>query len=45
MPRHIRRGQSDVREEQWNHLSKVIDISACIQANVAGADEALMLDL
>lgn len=42
---HVRRGQNDIREERLNHLSKIIDIQACIQSNAAGADEALMLDL
>ena len=30
--------------QRWNHMSKATDIQACIQANVMGADEALMLD-
>ncbi|GAA5986493.1 hypothetical protein JCM5350_003411 [Sporobolomyces pararoseus] len=41
---HVRRGSPDVKDEQWNHISKATDIQACIQANVMGADEALMLD-
>jgi branched-chain amino acid aminotransferase len=41
---HIRRGQPDVKDEMWNHISKATDIQACIGANVVGADEALMLD-
>ncbi|KAJ5708881.1 Aminotransferase class IV [Penicillium malachiteum] len=42
---HIRRGPPDVKDEMWNHISKATDVQACISANVAGADEALMLDL
>ncbi|KAI5480913.1 D-aminoacid aminotransferase-like PLP-dependent enzyme [Pseudohyphozyma bogoriensis] len=41
---HIRRGPSDVKDEMINHHSKYTDIQACIQANLMGADEALMLD-
>lgn len=41
---HIRRGPPDIKDEMWNHMSKATDIQACIQANVLGADEALMLD-
>lgn len=41
---HVRRGTPDVKDEMWNHHSKATDIQACIQANVMGADEALMLD-
>ncbi|KAK7702661.1 hypothetical protein SLS57_011274 [Botryosphaeria dothidea] len=41
---HVRRGAPDVKEEMWNHISKATDVSACIGANVVGADEALMLD-
>lgn len=41
----VRRGPPDVKDEQWNHISKATDIQACISANVAGVDEALMLDL
>lgn len=40
---HVRRGTGDVKDEMWNHLSKATDIQACIQANMAGVDEALML--
>lgn len=41
---HVRRNFADSgREEMWNHLSKATDIQACIQANAAGVDEALML--
>ncbi|KAJ6022232.1 hypothetical protein N7540_007736 [Penicillium herquei] len=42
---HIRRGPPDVKDEMWNHISKATDVQACISANVAGVDEALMLDL
>ncbi|KAJ5723581.1 hypothetical protein N7488_001616 [Penicillium malachiteum] len=42
---HIRRGPPDVKDEMWNHISKATDVQACISADVAGADEALMLDL
>ncbi|GJN91368.1 hypothetical protein Rhopal_004389-T1 [Rhodotorula paludigena] len=35
---------ADTKDEMWNHLSKATDIQACIQANIMGADEALMLD-
>jgi len=41
---HVRRGTADIKDEGWNHLSKATDIQACIQANFAGVDEALMLD-
>ncbi|GAA6003270.1 hypothetical protein JCM10207_001835 [Rhodosporidiobolus poonsookiae] len=41
---HVRRGAADTKDEMWNHLSKATDVMACIQANVMGADEALMLD-
>jgi len=41
---HIRRGAPDVKDPMWNSLSKLNCISACIQAQKAGADEALMLD-
>jgi len=41
---HIHRGPSDVQDPSWNSLSKLNCIAACIQANKAGADEALMLD-
>ncbi|EXJ89437.1 branched-chain amino acid aminotransferase [Capronia epimyces CBS 606.96] len=40
----VRRGPPDVKDEQWNHISKATDIQACISANVMGVDEALMLD-
>ncbi|RSM01155.1 hypothetical protein CDV31_011464 [Fusarium ambrosium] len=35
----------DVKDEQWNHISKATDVQACISANVMNVDEALMLDL
>ncbi|GFR44350.1 hypothetical protein Agub_g5567, partial [Astrephomene gubernaculifera] len=41
---HVRRGTPDVQDPGWNSHSKLNCISACIQANHAGADEALMLD-
>lgn len=41
---HIHRGAPDVQDPMWNSLSKLNCISACIQAQKAGADEALMLD-
>ena len=41
---HIQRGASTIQDPQWNSLSKLNCISACIQAEKAGADEALMLD-
>ncbi|WP_425405032.1 aminotransferase class IV [Hwanghaeella sp.] len=41
---HVRRGAPDVQDPMWNSLSKLNCIAACIQANKAGADEALMLD-
>ncbi|KAI9639153.1 aminotransferase [Dioszegia hungarica] len=41
---HVRRGNPDVKDEMWNHMSKATDIQACIQSNAMGADEALMLD-
>eukprot|EP00878_Enallax_costatus_P024497 GHUV01026145.1.p1 GENE.GHUV01026145.1~~GHUV01026145.1.p1 ORF type:complete len:241 (+),score=63.18 GHUV01026145.1:797-1519(+) len=41
---HVRRGSPDVQDPGWNSLSKLNCISACIQANKAGVDEALMLD-
>jgi len=41
---HVRRGAPDVQDPMWNSLSKLNCISACIQAQKAGADEALMLD-
>jgi branched-chain amino acid aminotransferase len=41
---HVRRGYPDVLDPKLNSHSKLNDISACIQAYTAGADEALMLD-
>lgn len=40
----VRRGPPDVKDEQWNHISKATDVQACISANVMDVDEALMLD-
>lgn len=40
----VRRGPPDVKDEQWNHISKATDIQACLHANFMGVDEALMLD-
>ncbi len=39
-----RRGRPDVQDPKWNSHSKLNCITACIQAEEAGADEALMLD-
>jgi branched-chain amino acid aminotransferase len=41
---HVRRGHPDVQDPKLNSHSKLNDITACIQAYTAGADEALMLD-
>ncbi|CAN5135883.1 D-amino acid aminotransferase [soil metagenome] len=41
---HVRRGYPDVQDQKLNSHSKLNCITACIQANNAGADEALMLD-
>lgn len=41
---HTRRGAPDTQDPTWNSHSKLNCISACIHANKAGADEALMLD-
>lgn len=41
---HVRRGAPDVQDPKLNSHSKLNCITACIQANKAGADEALMLD-
>lgn len=41
---HVRRGFPDVQDQKLNSHSKLNCILACIQANKAGADEALMLD-
>jgi branched-chain amino acid aminotransferase len=41
---HVRRGAPDTLDPKLNAHSKLTDITACIQASTAGADEALMLD-
>jgi branched-chain amino acid aminotransferase len=41
---HVRRAAPDTLDPKLNAHSKLNDISACIQAYTAGADEALMLD-
>jgi branched-chain amino acid aminotransferase len=41
---HVRRSYPDVLDPKLNTHSKLNDITACIQAYSAGADEALMLD-
>ena len=41
---HVRRGAPDVQDPKLNSHSKLNCILACIQADKAGADEALMLD-
>jgi branched-chain amino acid aminotransferase len=41
---HVRRPYPDVLDPKLNAHSKLNDITACIQAYTAGADEALMLD-
>jgi len=41
---HVRRGRPDVQDPAWNSHSKLNCISACIAGQIAGADEALMLD-
>lgn len=41
---HVRRSTPDVLDPKLNAHSKLNDITACIQAAAAGADEALMLD-
>jgi branched-chain amino acid aminotransferase len=41
---HVRRSYPDVLDPKLNSHSKLNDITACIQAYTAGADEALMLD-
>jgi len=41
---HVRRGAPDVQDPKLNSHSKLNCITACIQAQQAGADEALMLD-
>jgi branched-chain amino acid aminotransferase len=41
---HVRRAAPDMLDPKLNAHSKLNDITACIQAYTAGADEALMLD-
>ncbi len=41
---HVRRAAPDTLDPTLNAHSKLNDITACIQAYTAGADEALMLD-
>ena len=41
---HVRRGRPDVQDPLLNTHSKLNCITACIQAEKAGADEGLMLD-
>ena len=41
---HVRRPSPDILDAKLNSHSKLNDITACIQAYTAGADEALMLD-
>jgi branched-chain amino acid aminotransferase len=41
---HVRRAAPDTLDPKLNSHSKLNDITACIQAYSAGADEALMLD-
>src|SRR4051794_22145028 len=41
---HVRRATPDTLAPKLNSHSKLNDITACIQAYTAGADEALMLD-
>jgi branched-chain amino acid aminotransferase len=41
---HVRRAAPDTLDPKLNVHSKLNDITACIQAYTAGADEALMLD-
>jgi branched-chain amino acid aminotransferase len=41
---HVRRSAPDSLDPKLNSHSKLNDITACIQAYTAGADEALMLD-
>jgi branched-chain amino acid aminotransferase len=41
---HVRRGAPDVQDPKLNSHSKLNCILACIQAEKAGCDEALMLD-
>jgi branched-chain amino acid aminotransferase len=41
---HVRRARPDTLDPKINSHSKLNDVTACIQAYTAGADEALMLD-
>ena len=41
---HVRRARPDTLDPKINAHSKLNDVTACIQAYTAGADEALMLD-
>ena len=41
---HVRRAAPDTLDPKLNSHTKLGDITACIQAYTAGADEALMLD-
>ena len=41
---HVRRARPDMLDPKLNAHSKLNDVTACIQACTAGADEALMLD-
>jgi len=41
---HVRRGRPDVQDPKLNSHSKLNCVTACIAADKAGADEALMLD-
>ena len=41
---HVRRASPDILDPKLNAHSKLNDITACVQAYTAGADEALMLD-
>lgn len=41
---HVRRGRPDVQDPGWNSHSKLNCVSAAIQAEKLGVDEALMLD-
>jgi branched-chain amino acid aminotransferase len=41
---HVRRSAPDMLDPKLNAHSKLTDITACVQAYTAGADEALMLD-
>jgi branched-chain amino acid aminotransferase len=41
---HVRRAAPDTLDPKLNTHSKLNDVTACIQAYTAGADEALMLD-